>query len=118
MFSNHLTPVRSSRAGKVLLAVGTLAIAGQLGAVAMVAEGQVKKAELRQSRMAAERLAVAHCLESSVGANRHICLQQARADYGSELVLPVVSRNTAADVQAMAGMPASNGLMPVSLVTQ
>ncbi|RYG08148.1 MAG: hypothetical protein EON92_17135 [Burkholderiales bacterium] len=122
MFSDHFPPVRSSHAGKLLLALGAFAIAGQLGAVAMVADGQVKKAELRQTRLVAERQAVAHCLESVAGESRHNCLQQARADFADD-ALPVVSRNSAADLQTMAVnapviMPAGQGLMPVSMVTQ
>ena len=83
MFSDHLRKLNTGKnglAGKVLLAAGGLLIVGQLGAVAMVADGQVKKAEQRASRAIAEQVAVQHCLESSVGATRHSCLQQARAD--------------------------------------
>lgn len=83
MFSDHVRNVNSGHngmAGKVLLAIGGLAIVGQLGAVAMVADGQVKKAEQRASRAIAEHIAVQHCLEASIGATRHSCLQQARAD--------------------------------------
>ncbi|RYX93527.1 MAG: hypothetical protein EOO28_18165 [Comamonadaceae bacterium] len=81
MFSDHLRKVNSGNnglAGKLLLAAGGLVIVGQLGAVAMVADGQVKKAEQRASLAMAEQVAVQQCLESSVGATRHSCLQQTK----------------------------------------
>lgn len=65
---------------KVLLGVATvLVILCQLVAMALVADGQVSKAQLRDARYASERVAIAYCIESSSGVARNNCIQQVQA---------------------------------------
>lgn len=113
MFSDRLHHVNSGHngiAGKVLLALGGLAIVGQLGAVAMVADGQVRKAELRAYRAVAEQMAVRHCLESSIGATRHGCLLQARADAGNPIAMAAGPGTSIASSAALGSLVGAGSL--------
>lgn len=78
MISGHFQKVHLINSRNLLLLAGMLLIIGQLVAVAMVADGQVKKAQGRNSDVASQKLVVAQCLESSVGSNRQACSRQAR----------------------------------------
>ncbi|MES2943967.1 MAG: hypothetical protein V4772_13960 [Pseudomonadota bacterium] len=89
MFSDHLRKLDQVSNNKLFLAAGLLVIVCQLVAMAMVAGGQVEKAQLRDSRLAVERTALASCMETSVGAGRHGCVVQARSVH--ESVAPVSS---------------------------
>jgi uncharacterized membrane protein len=79
MISDHFHKIDKASGAGLWVAAGVLVIVCQFIAFVMVAQGQVKKAELREARLALERVAIANCMESSVGAARHNCLQQARA---------------------------------------
>lgn len=76
MFSDYLQKI-DKVSNKTLfgLAAG-LVILCQLIAMALVVDGQVKNAQLRN---ASERLAMLQCSQSSVGDARQSCIQQARA---------------------------------------
>lgn len=79
MFSAHFQRI-DQISYKALLGVATvLVILCQLAAMALVADGQVSKAHLRDARYASERVAIAHCIESSNGVARNNCIQQVQA---------------------------------------
>ena len=56
-----------------------LVILCQLLALRFVALGQVQAAELRQARLAQQRVAVAQCVQNSSGAARNTCISQSLA---------------------------------------
>ena len=79
MFSEHLRKINEIPRRTLLGVAGGFLILCQLGAIAMVADEQVKKAQVRETQRTSERIAAAHCMESTMGAARHSCLQQAKA---------------------------------------
>ena len=78
MFSDHLRKINEIPRKTLLGVAGGFLILCQLVALAMVADEQVKKAQVREAQRTSERIAAAHCWESSMGAARHSCLQQAK----------------------------------------
>ena len=78
MFSDHLRKINAIPRRTLLGVAGGFLILCQLVALAMVADEQVKKAQARETQRTSERIATAHCMESSMGAARHSCLQQAK----------------------------------------
>lgn len=126
MFSDHLNKIDNVSTGKLWAIAGGAVILCQLVAFAMVADGQVKKAEVRESRLAFERVAVANCMESSVGAARHACLQQARssntyltaeAKGGVPLTSGSQMARNETGLGAAPNAPALSGMMPVSFAS-
>lgn len=123
MFSDHMNKIDNASTAKLWAIAGGAVILCQLAAFAMVADGQVKKAEVRESQLAAQRVAVANCMESSIGAARHACLQQARSSNTyltaeAKGAVPLASSSQMArndsGVGAAANAPALSGMMPVS----
>ena len=80
MFSDHMRKVDNTSGRTLLLVAAILVIVCQLVAMVMVAGGQVKKAELRESNLSFQRFAVARCFEVNTRFDRSSCLQQADAD--------------------------------------
>ena len=92
MFSDHFRKIGAVSNSKLFLVAGLLVIFCQLLAVAMVAGEQVDKAQLRDNRLAVERMALASCTQTGVGTGRHGCVVQARSTYVvSDDVLPVIT---------------------------
>jgi len=83
MFSEHLRKFDELPYKTLLLVAAGLVILCQLAAMAFVADSQVAKARLRDEQRKAELVAIAHCMETSAGAARHNCIQQARVVVGS-----------------------------------
>ena len=89
MFSDHLRKIKEIPHNTLLGMAAGFVILCQLVALAMVADEQVKKAQVRETQRISERIATAHCMESSMGAARHSCLQQAKtANLPSEVADP------------------------------
>ena len=78
MFSDHLRKIDEMPYKTMLLVAAGLVILCQLAAMAFVADSQVAKAKLRDEQRQAELAAIAHCMETSAGAARQSCIQQAR----------------------------------------
>lgn len=78
MFSDHLQKLDRVSGRNLFLMAGGLVIACQLVAMVMVAGEQVKKAELRDSRMSSQRAAIAQCFEGNSHAEQQSCMLQAR----------------------------------------
>jgi hypothetical protein len=115
MISEQLQAPEHSSGHTLWIVAGVLIILCQMAAFAMVANGQVKKAELRDLRDASERLAVAHCLESRIGTERHSCMLQARAEAEAGNPAFVASgRQMAAAPETITPSVISGSLMPVS----
>ena len=87
MFSDHMPKIEEMPYKKLLLIAAGLVILCQLAAMAFVAESQVAKAKERDSQRRTELMAISQCMETSAGAARSQCVQQAR------VVLPVGEDN-------------------------
>lgn len=88
MFSNrsptrlptlYRTTHRTSRRNVLLVVVAVLMVC-QLTALGLVADGQVKKAEFRESQLTSQRMAMAQCFGVGARADRHLCMQRAQAE--------------------------------------
>ena len=78
MFSDHMPKIEEMPYKKLLLIAAGLVILCQLAAMAFVAESQVAKAKEREDQRRAELTAISQCMETSAGAARSQCIQQAR----------------------------------------
>ena len=83
MFSDHMRKIDTISGRTLLMLAAGLVIVCQLIAMALVADGQVKKAELRESNLNSQRLAMARCFEVNPRSDRDSCLMQASADTAS-----------------------------------
>ncbi len=106
MFSTHLPKANTVPRDYIYLGMGLLLIVGMLIAIASVASGQVKKAQMRDWLQASQRSAVANCVETTRGAALNNCIQQAQADYYAA-DMTTVAGNSA--VFARTGGAAPNG---------
>ena len=77
MFSEHLTPIDKISANKMLLLAAALVVVCMLIAMALVAGGQVQKAELRQLSQANFQSAFASCLQNRQGSALRDCVRLA-----------------------------------------
>ncbi len=83
MFSDHLRKISEIPHRTLLGVAAGFVILFQLGAIAMVANGQMKKAQARATLLTSERIAAANCVARSTGAERHSCVQRAMAEFQS-----------------------------------
>ncbi len=91
MFSDHLQKLDRISGRSLFLMAGGLVIACQLVAMVMVADEQVRKAELRDSQLSSQRAAIARCFEGNTRAERQSCMLQVRNMTPAE---PQVAANT------------------------
>ena len=80
MFSDHLQKNAHNGRRLLLLIAAALVIACQLVAMALLADGQVQKAALRDAQLSSQRTAMAQCFESASRMDHDTCLVQARND--------------------------------------
>ena len=80
MFSDHLPKIDQTAARNLMVIAGALVMVCQVVAMVMVADGQVKKAEARESQMQSQRLVVAQCLETVRGAALSGCTDRGYSD--------------------------------------
>lgn len=80
MFSDHIKKVEPPTGHNLLVIAGFLVMVCQLVALALVANEQVEKAQIRDSRLGTARAVMAQCLESSAGFERHQCILQYRVE--------------------------------------
>lgn len=73
MFSDHLQIIDNAPPKKMLFAAAGLLVVCQLVALALVAEGQVEKAHVRDANQASFQAAMALCIESSRGIDLKDC---------------------------------------------
>lgn len=79
MFSDHLPKIDEVPNRTLFLVSAGLVVLCQLVAMAMVVDGQVSVAQVRDALRVSERTAINQCMESSLGAARHSCILQAKA---------------------------------------
>ena len=93
MLSDHFRKVDVISNRTLFLFAGGLVIVCQLVAMALVSDGQVKKAQLRNLGVASQQAAFAQCLETSVGNSMQRCSLQVsaagRLPALSEKVVPI-----------------------------
>ena len=118
MFSTHLPPARSLPREYLYLGAGVALIVGLLASIAMVANGEVKKAQARESMLASQQTAVAYCVENLRGAALSTCMRHARAEVYNDGAKSTLAGNEPAGAVMAASQtraPADNmGMMPVS----
>ena len=76
MFSDHLQKMNHFPKINLLVAAAGLVMVCELVALALVADHQVKQANVRDLQRAAQQVAMADCVERSTGASRHGCIRQ------------------------------------------
>ena len=114
MFSSHLPKVHTVPREYLFAGAGLLLVVSMLVGIAMVASGQVKKAELRESMLASQRTAMVQCMETLGGAELNKCIIQAQGEPD------VAARTTLADNSAgfsrstVASSGSGKGLIPVA----
>lgn len=122
MFSQYLQKIDQLSLKTLFGVAAGLVILCQLVAMALVVDGQVSKAQLRDTQYAAERVAFAYCIESSNGVARNNCLRQVQA-----ATRPSPDIDSSQSVQAVAStsglrnaaMPAPmRGFMPASFTAR
>jgi hypothetical protein len=111
MFSDHLPKIEEMPYKKLLLIAAGLVILCQLAAMAFVAESQVAKARERDDQRRAELTAISQCMETSAGAARSQCIQQARVVATASPQQPETGNAGKAPAYADASA-SSGGMMP------
>lgn len=118
MFSTHLPQVTTVPREYLYLGAGVVLIVSLLAAIAMVASGEVKKAQARDSLLASQQTAMAYCVETLRGAALSNCMRHARAEGFNDGAQPTLAGHDPAGALMAGGQaraPADNiGMMPVS----
>jgi hypothetical protein len=112
MFSDHLRKIDEIPYKTLLLVAAGLVILCQLAAMAFVAESQVAKAKERDDQRRAELMAISQCMETSAGAARSRCIQQARV---VAVAAPPPAAESAPKAPAFADASAGSSVMPSRL---
>ena len=119
MFSSHLPKVHTVPREYLFAGAGLLLVVGMLIGIATVASGQVKKAELRESMLASQRIAMVQCMETLGGAELNKCIIQAQASPDAvgrtTTTLADSSGNFSRSTAVSAG--SSQGFIPVAFST-
>ncbi len=97
----------------VYIGAVVLLLVVMLTGIASVAGNQVQKAQARESMLASQRSAVAHCVEVMRGAELNTCIQKAKADVDGAQTMAVVS-NSSAFSRSSQGNSAAQGFTPVA----
>lgn len=94
MFSDHLPKINQTAGSNLFVIAGALVIVCQLVAMVLVADGQVKKAEVRESQMQSQRQAVVKCLENAQGAELSTCTTRVHSDNRQVITLNQVNESS------------------------
>lgn len=84
MFSDHLQKIDHASGKTLLLIAAGLVIVCQLVAIMLVSQGQVEKAQARETNRANQRTAIAWCMETSRGADLRTCAPEQSAGYAAK----------------------------------
>ncbi len=116
MLSDQFQKIERTSSRNLFLIAAGLVIVCQLVAMAMVADGQVKKAALREAQISAQNVALASCFESSARFDRNNCMRQLQADNSSAAINTMASNGegfSASQAVSLAG-----GLMNVAFAAR
>jgi hypothetical protein len=116
MFSDHLPKIDEVPGRTLFMVAAGLVILCQLVAMTLVVDGQVNMVQVRDAKRVSERAAISQCMESSLAATRHSCIQQAkaanaRAQDGKNT--QALADTEESDITALPASPVQ-GLMPPS----
>jgi hypothetical protein len=116
MFSDHLPKIDELPNKMLFLVAAGLVILCQLVAMAMVVDGQVSMAQVRDASRVSERTAINQCMESSLGVARHNCIQQAKATNTPVQDGPSAQALADTEESDITALPANpvQGLLPAS----
>jgi hypothetical protein len=115
MFSSHLPKIHTVPREYIFAGAGLLLVVSMLVGIAMVASGQVKKAELRESMLASQRTAMVQCMETLGGAELNKCIIQAQASPEVAARVTTLADNSGSFSRSNAvSAGSSQGLMPVA----
>ncbi len=117
MFSDHLPKINQTSGRNLFVIAGALVMVCQLVAMVVVTDGQVKKAEFRESQMQSQRLVLAQCLENVKGAARPTCTDRVYSDNRQATILSQVDDSTQ-DRSQSAPRSTIEGLMAVSFAAR
>lgn len=118
MFSSHLPKINPMQREHLLAGVGLVVVVSMLVAIAMVASGQVSKAQARESMLASQRTAITYCLETLRGAELNSCMVQARGDSSEAMRTTTLADNTAGFSRSSSmGSSTAQGLIPAVFST-
>lgn len=84
MFSDHLQKIDHASGKTLLLIAGGLMIFCQLVAMMLVSQGQVERAQARETNRANQRTAIAWCMDNSRGAELRACAPEQSAGYNAK----------------------------------
>ena len=117
MFSSHLPKVHTVPRDFIFVGAGLLLVVSLLLGIAMVASGQVKKAELRESLLASQRTAMVQCVETLRGAQLNNCIIQAKAVPDAVGRVTTLADNSGFSRSAAVVAGSSQGFIPVGFST-
>lgn len=118
MFSSHLPKVHTVPREYIVAGAGLLLVVGLLVGIAMVASGQVKKAELRESMLASQRVAMVQCMETLGGAQLNKCIIQAQTAPDAVGRITTMADNSGSFSRSAAvTVGGGQGFTPVSFTT-
>jgi hypothetical protein len=117
MFSDHLPKIDEVPNRTLFMVAAGLVILCQLVAMTLVVDGQVNMAQVRDALRVSERTAINRCMESSLGAARHSCIQQAKAPAPDGPSTQALADTEESDITALPANPAQ-GLLPASFAAQ
>lgn len=113
MFSTHLPKVDIVPREYLYLGAGLLLIVAMLIAIATVAGDEVRKAKIRDSRLASQQTAVVYCVETQRGIALNSCIQQAKADPYDTDQTTVADNSAAFSRSAAVATSGTQGFMSV-----
>ena len=74
--SDHTKKIDRSRVQIFFTVFGVIGIAGLLAAMAILTDGEVRKAESRKSQLTTQRVALAQCFENAFGTASSNCTRE------------------------------------------
>ena len=86
MFSDHTKKIDRNGVRVFFTVFGVIGIVGLLAAIAMLTDGEVRKAESRKSQMTTQRVALAQCFENAFGIASSNCTREIHTVDGVKLV--------------------------------
>ena len=117
MFSDHLPKIDQASGRNLFVIAGALVMGCQLVAMVVVADGQVKKAEARESLTQSQRLVVAQCFENVKGAELSSCTARVYSDNRQDTISSQVDDSTQ-DRSQPAPRSANEGLRAISFTAR
>lgn len=124
MFSEHLRKIDEVPYKTLFVVAAGLVMVCQLVAMALVVDGQVARAKVRDAHHAYEQMAVVQCMESSLGVARHSCIQQVTAASsaaqipGSQQGMQAVASIRDIERAVMPAAPQVQGFMSAAFATR